>query len=227
MKKREGASRLRPDASPPLLLGAALLLGACYPDFQFGSSNPGGDGGQGGELSSSRSNTGGADNGVIIGPGSGGGNEGGQAMHPETSAGGFGGESTDVGGSPGDGGGPPAPITVPCGDGDNNVSDCEVGQSCCFGSDDSSLDHCEATSDCGVDYYTFQCNAQADCPGEACCVVFDLFGFTGSIECLPACDADSYRACADAGDCMTNEECVQIFTDAYAPEYAPHYRACI
>lgn len=219
-------------SEPRWWLAATLLLGACYPDFQFGSSGPGGNGGNGGDPSSSRSNTGGADDGVILGPGSGGStsSEGGEAMHPETSAGGFGGQSTDnVGGSTSsEGGGEPGPITVPCGDGDHNVSDCAVGESCCFGSDDSSLDHCQATTNCGGDYYTFQCNGQADCPGEECCVVFDaVFGFDGRIECLAACDTDSYRACADVADCMSGEECVQIFTDAYAPEYAPHYRACI
>lgn len=215
---------------PRSWLAATLLLGACYPDFQFGSSGPGGNGGQGGDPSSSRSNTGGADDGVIIGPGSGGStNEGGQAMHLETSAGGFGGESTDnVGGSTSsEGGGVPDPITVPCGDGDHNVSDCAVGESCCFGSDDSSLDHCEATADCGGDYYTFQCNGPLDCPGEVCCVVFDALGFDGRIECQTACDANSYRACADVADCMSGEECVQVFSDDYAEEYAPHYRGCI
>ena len=36
----------------------------------------------------------------------------------------------------------------------------------------------------------------------------------------------SYVVCNDVSDCQSGETCTQLFTDTFAPEYAPAYKVC-
>lgn len=203
----------------PVVLLVALV--GCYPEFQFGDA---GAGASSDDTSSSRA-AGSTTDGMGATMSQGGAGNGG-APNP-TSTGGNGG----MGGSPtttstGTGGGPPF---VTCGDGNGVLTDCSPNQSCCFSLEAQSMDHCEATTDCGANYYTLRCNAQADCGSTAiCCAEFDdiLETFLGVIQCDPTCAVPNRRMCKDVEECEPGEICTQLFADSFAPEYAPDYRFC-
>ncbi|MBK8937090.1 MAG: hypothetical protein IPM79_05470 [Polyangiaceae bacterium] len=207
---------------------ASALLSACYPEFQFG-----GGGAAGEDASTSRGST---SSGMgASGAGGRGGGDGGASMSTTSSSpsnGGAGGISAGDGGA---GGAPStsstggAEPTTPCGNGMSVIVDCQAGESCCFSLDSASLDHCEVTDDCGVDFYTFACNTSADCPGEeVCCAVYDDFwlDFLGVVECSASCPSPSLKTCASDADCGGGETCSELISESFAPEYVAAYRVC-
>ncbi len=197
-----------------------VALVGCYPEFQFGDAGAG----AGSDDTSSSRAAGSTTDGMGATMSQGGNGNGGASHQTTNGTGGMGGSPTTT--STGTGGGAP---NVTCGDGNGVLTDCTPGQSCCFSLEAQSMDHCEATTDCGFNYYTLRCNAQADCGGTGiCCAEFDtiLEDFLGVIQCDATCDAPNRRMCKDASECEANEICTQLFADSFAPEYAPDYRFC-
>lgn len=216
-----------------MLRGLSLLcltaLTACYPDFQFGGSG-GGGAGSGGNPTSSRavgsttSGMGGAGNG-----GDGGNGDGGQVVVTNggsSSEGGAGGAPSTSTSTSTTGGAQP----LPCGDGNGMIADCaNATDACCLNLQSQSGDVCQATDDCGSDFYTLACQSPSDCAGQLCCAQFDDFleEFLGVVECAASCPDPSRRMCVDAlEDCEAGEVCTQLFSDDFAPEYADHYKYC-
>lgn len=207
---------------------ASVAVMACYPDFQFAEGGAGAE-----EPSSSRGSTSSGMGASGVGGVSSG--EGGRPTNTTSSSPGSGG---DGGTSSSDGGAGGAPSTsstggagpsAPCGDGMSMIIDCTEGESCCFSLDSASLDHCEQTADCGFDYYTFECNTTADCPGEeVCCALYDDFwaDFLGVVECAASCPSPSLRMCSSDADCSGGETCQELISQSFAPEYVNAYRAC-
>ncbi len=188
----------------------------CFPDFGFGDG-----GGNGGEPSSSRASVG-------AGPGNGGSDGGNGGVPGPTSssqggAGDGGATSTTTMSGPSSSSSGMPPITVPCGDGNSVLEECAPMEACCFSLTAASLDHCGAAASC--EDYVFECNEPSDCPGSVCCAHTDFLGFTGVIDCVASCDGE--RICGDVRDCQPGESCEQVFSDSFAPEYAPAYKYCV
>ncbi len=105
---------------------------------------------------------------------------------------------------------------IECG---GETCDVSLNQVCCVDSPGSAS--CEVGGCSGNDV-PVECDEQADCPGEICCV-FETGGSPDSIECSPTCDGQSQDPiCMGSGDpiCMTPTMCVQ------SPDLPSGYEYC-
>jgi hypothetical protein len=146
--------------------------------------------------------------------GGGGTSGGGGGTGPQhTTGSGASGAGGSAGSSTSSSGGFMGPV-VPCG---KPSVECDPYQICCYHVFDTSMDHCDNSDTCDLQFYgALKCNGPEDCPGGVCCLkttVSAPYTYKDS-ECKASCPVDQSEMCHDAmTDCAMGQSCMVMLAN--------------